>query len=284
MLRAVTSDRLKRIQARIRLRSAERAVAVFPSGRRGRPHGLPGELVVSLTSYPPRFPTLGKTLRSLLSQTVAADRTVLWLTEEHRKLLPLDVELLALEGLTIGICEDLRSYAKIIPSLRRWPQAYIATADDDLYYGPRWLETLVRGVLPEQRVIVCRRAHRPRRMGDGYAPYQQWDWDFLTDGEVREDLFPTGVAGVLYPPASLSTAVLDCSKFMKLCPTADDVWLYWMGRLAGSKVKQVGGGFAQVAWTGSQDISLVSENMDGRNDEQLQAVMAAYPKMCQCVN
>jgi hypothetical protein len=34
---------------------------------RGRPHTLPKTLVVSLTSYAPRFPTLDLTLRSLLS-------------------------------------------------------------------------------------------------------------------------------------------------------------------------------------------------------------------------
>ena len=50
---------------RLRLVRAKRRIAAFPVYPRKRKHGLPGELVVSLTSYPPRYATLGLTLRSL---------------------------------------------------------------------------------------------------------------------------------------------------------------------------------------------------------------------------
>lgn len=277
-LPAGIQKRVRDAQIVIRLRNAERAVSVLPRAD-GKPHGLPGELIVSLTSHRPRFGTLAKTLRGLLAQSVAADRTVLWVSEEDRGLLPADVLKLCDLGLTIGVSEDMRSYGKIIPTLREWPDAYIVTADDDLYYEPTWLETLVRGVVPGERVIVCRRALRPTRMPDrSLAPYAAWEWDVVTRGEIRTDLFPTGVGGVLYPPGSLAAEVLDRSAFTRLCPTEDDMWLYWMGRRAGSKVRQVGGGFAQVTWAGTQHISLISQNSDGRNDPQLEALMEAYPE------
>jgi len=276
-LPARLGNRLRDAQVTVRLRNAERAVAQ-PLPKTRKPHGLPDELIVSLTSHPPRFGTLAKTLRGLLAQSIAADRTVVWLTKEHSKLLPPDVLELRDAGLTIGICEDMRSYAKIIPALEQWPDAYIVTADDDLYYEPKWLEALVDGAVPGERVIVCRRVMRPKSQPGKYVPYMDWDWDFITNEEVREDLFPTGVGGVLYPPHSLAPEVLDRAAFTKLAPTEDDMWLFWMGRRAGSKVRQVGGGFAQVTWDGSQTTSLISQNSDGRNDSQMAAIMAAYPE------
>ena len=52
--------------------------------RGGRPHGLAAELVVSLTSYPPRFGTLAHTLKSLWRQNVKADRSSLRQTASRR--------------------------------------------------------------------------------------------------------------------------------------------------------------------------------------------------------
>jgi hypothetical protein len=252
-----------------RLMKAEAAVARFPAVSERRAHGLPGELVVSVTSYPARFSVLAKTLKGLLDQTVIADQTILWLAEGDVP--PKDVVALCEFGLQIRTCEDIRSYKKIIPALREWPEAYICIADDDTYYPPRWLETLVRGA--GEKVISCRRAHRPRRDGAVLAPYKTWEWSVVTSGEVA-DLFPTGCGGVLYPPRSLDPMVMDRDQFERLCPNADDVWLYMMARRAGSMYRQVGGGFSNVVWGGSQEESLLSFNVNGGNDDQIKAVEA----------
>ena len=125
---------------RQRLRRAQRAVSRFPTVTGRKPHELGAPLIVTLTSYPPRFPTLGATLRSLLDQTVQADRTILWLAEQDLALLPDDVIVLKDFGLEIRTCADLRSYKKLIPALQAFPDAWFATADDDVYYRPDWLE------------------------------------------------------------------------------------------------------------------------------------------------
>ena len=257
------------LQANARLLAAVLRTSRNPSQSTKR-HGLPAELVVSLTSYPPRFPTLVRTLRSLLSQSIRPDRVVLWIAHQDLAALPQDVLSLIPFGLDIRGCDDLRSYTKIIHSLEAWPDAYIVTAADDLYYEPQWLNTLVSGVTPGEKVIVCRRAHRP----DLSKPYRDWRFDVITDGTIEDDLFPTGVGGVLYPPNSLHPDTVD-RRFMNLCPTADDVWLYWMGRKAGCKYRQVGGGFAQIAWRETQAVTLGSINLEHGNDVQLQAVAAS---------
>src|SRR6478736_4153692 len=103
-------------------------------------HCLPGELVVTLASHRPRFPTLHRTLASLLRQTLRPDRVILWVPEEQFRFLPSKVRSLAGPVLEIRDTKNIGSYAKLIPALRELPSAYLVTADDDVFYEPRWLE------------------------------------------------------------------------------------------------------------------------------------------------
>ena len=241
----------------------------------GRKHNLPGELIVSLTSYPARFPTLHLTLRSLLAQTVQPDRLLLWIAEEDLPQLPAEVHSLEAFGLEVRGCEDLRSYKKLVPTLRAHPGAYIVTADDDVYYRPDWLETLVGGVVEGERAVICHRTHRLRRqIGGRIVPYIQWEWD-VRDAAARApstDLVPTGVGGVLYPPGSLDPKVTDQALFQRLCPDGDDLWFYWSARTAGSRHKKVGPKFWQVSWATTQDSALWADNEAGGNDRMIAAL------------
>ena len=198
MMKRLLSDglRVHLGSQRDRLRKLHANYVVSRRPRRGnKPHGLPGELIVSLTSYPIRFRTLHKTARSLLAQDIRADRTILWLAEGDEQYLPDDVRELQQLGLEIRNCADLRSYKKIIPALEAFPEAFIVTADDDLYYPRDWLTNLVSGVVPNEKVIACLRAHKPEMRHGTFGPYSSWTWEFVTSGEVRDDLFPTGEQG-----------------------------------------------------------------------------------------
>jgi len=270
-LPATWMNSIDRARQMLRLRAAERAIR--GPIRPARDHELPGELIVSLTSYPPRFATLSKTLESLRRQTVRPDRIVLWLAHGDVSQLPATVKDIAqVSNIEIRECADTKSYKKLIPALAEWPDAFIVTADDDLYFEPTWLEQLVSGAEEGENVVVCRRAHKPMRTAGSLRPYVDWEWDFIGHGEIFEDLFPTTGSGALYPPGSLHEMVSDQATFMSICPTADDVWLYCLARMAGSRFKQVGTGFAQVSWKGSQDVSLTATNLSGANDVQLRRV------------
>ncbi len=266
---------MRRVQDRLRRAQAERAVAAF-SGQVGRRHGLPGELIVTLTSYPGRYHCLHKTLISLLQQEVRPDRVILWLGTEPEKVPPSAVLELQAHGLEIRFRTDIRSYTKIIPAIEEFPDAYLVTADDDLYYESGWLRKIVDGFVPGEQAIVCRRAHRPKLEGTGLAPYGEWHQEILSD-QVERCIFPTTGTGVLFPPGSLSAEVTDSDVFLDLCPHADDVWLFVMALRAGSRFKQVGGGCPQVPWEASQATSLMQQNLGlGGNDRQLSAVLAHY--------
>lgn len=246
----------------------------------GRPHGLSTPLVVSLTSYPPRFGTLAPTLRGILAQSVRPDATILWLADGDADRLPPEVLDLRAKGLEVRETRDLRSYKKIVPALLAFPEATIVTADDDLHYEGGWLAALVEaaqtappGGPPD---VICRRAHRMILRDGQPLPYREWEWS-LRRPERNPLVFPTGVTGVLYPPGSLHEEVTCEDLFRDLCPTADDVWLWWMHRLAGATASKIGGRPRLLEWPGSQEVNLRQANLrEPGNDRAIAAMMRRY--------
>ncbi|WP_404338485.1 hypothetical protein AB2M62_06075 [Sphingomonas sp. MMS12-HWE2-04] len=260
-------------------RAAHAAVAAFPTIAHRKPHGLATPLIVNLTSYSARFPSLAPTLRSLLDQSVAADRTILWLADKDIAMLPEDVRQLEAHGLEIRGCDDLRSYKKLIPALALWPEAVHVTADDDVYYPPHWLAGLVAAHDPAAPSVIGWRAHLASADASGtLLPYRDWEMaTSRTSAEPGTALFPTGIGGILYPPGSLHPEVLDHARFTALCPRGDDIWFYWMARRQGLRHRRVDGWIDFVEWPASQEVGLRVDNMerDG-NDRQIQAMEAAF--------
>ncbi|ADG09021.1 glycosyltransferase family 2 protein [Caulobacter segnis] len=246
-------------------------------------HGLSAPLVVSLTSYPPRYPVLACTIKSLLLQNVKADKVVLWLAENDQHSLPDDVLELVNFGLQIRICKNLRSYKKIIPSLSEYSDSYIVTADDDAYYPPNWLKTIVDQARLTPRAIVGTRGHIAKFAPDGHAkPYAEWTFDTRrrSDVDSHNRLFLTGIGGIIYPPAALPKETLNEAAFQRLCPMADDIWLFAMSELAGIQRIRTPARFDFVNWPRSQECGLVHENVVAAgNDSQFSALEAAYPAL-----
>ena len=80
------------------------------------------KIIVSLTTFPKRIKTVHITIEQLLTQSVKPDKLILWLAEEQfpnkENDLPEDLLRLREFGLTIGWCKDLRSYKKLLPTLK----------------------------------------------------------------------------------------------------------------------------------------------------------------------
>jgi hypothetical protein len=229
---------------------------------RRRAHALPHRLIVSLTSYPPRFGVLPLTLQSLLRQTVKPDHLILWIVSADFALLPQSVLDLQQHGLEIRTTAfDSRAYKKILPALDEFPEAFIATADDDVFYWSTWLEELVNGLELPEKVVTCHWANEIVTDTHGrYRPYLQWILNTPIRGK-RRDLFPVGVGGVLYPPGVLVHQPADRAAGLTLCPLADDVWLYWIGRRNGVSYKTVGRWREPALWHGSQEHALWRSNL-----------------------
>ncbi len=244
---------------------------------RRRPHSLPAELIVSVTSYRPRFPGLATALKSILRQTIKADRTILWIDHTDLEFIPRNVLDLEDRGLEIkSVKTPMRSYAKIIPALQRFPDAFLVTADDDLRYRPDWLERLVAEYQGLNEVI-CHRAHQIRvGVGNMPGPYPTWEKE-IGARDPSPLIFATGVGGVLYPPKILHPDVTDVETFKSLCPIEDDVWLYWMARRNGIMAHKIGPRFNFDYIEGSQDVALHHQNVgEKKNDIQIAAMIARY--------
>ncbi|MDR2787813.1 MAG: hypothetical protein LBD06_05545, partial [Candidatus Accumulibacter sp.] len=242
------------------------------------------ELIVSLTSYPPRIGMAHRAIETLLRQTVKANRVILWLAESEfpnrEKDLPEELLNLVSEGLTIEWCENLKSYKKIIPALKKYPNALICIADDDNLYSSDWLRKLYDSYLNSPNVISGARMRRIEFSSDGWVQaYGRWRLSTSSTPSFLNIL--TGVGGALYPPESFHEDVSREDLFMKLAPRGDDLWLWAMAVLNDRKIKATDDyEFVANPIAGSQECALWNVNgLDGENDEQLTNILENYPQL-----
>lgn len=190
------------------------------------------QIVVSLTSFPAAISYAEKAIESILRGSVLPDKIVLYLTlsEFGDAGVPESMRKLQASNPIFEIrnfSPDIRSYQKLIPALRDFPESVIVTIDDDIDYHPDMLRDLLRIHREVPNAIV---AHRARRIIKD-KPYKQWKkyhWrDFLFH-RIHKDYttIQTGVGGVLYPPHCLCEEMLQPELFSSIAPTADDIW-FW---------------------------------------------------------
>jgi len=116
------------------------------------------QIVVSLSTIPPRFPFLGETLRTLLDQSVLPDRIEVWIPRTYRRFpehafcLP-DVP----EGVAIEVIDDdLGPATKVLPCARRYrgTATRILYVDDDRIYWRHLLKTRLAARRPEAAIAA----------------------------------------------------------------------------------------------------------------------------------
>ncbi len=241
------------------------------------------ELIVSLTTYGWRVEKLlFATLISLLKQTCKPDRVVVWLDQTKWSDDNLPERLIPFKqmGVEFKFCEDIRSYTKLVPSLLEFPNAIIVTVDDDIYYRSNLLKDLYDSYLKNPKNIHTAVAHQPIRDEQGnLLSYNQWSKN-VSNTQYNE-LFPTGVGGVLYPPNSLHKDVSNKELFQKLAPTADDVWFWVMAKMNNTKYSlAISKEHLPTDWFYeyfNTESSLMHENVyRSANDKQIQQVLKHY--------
>lgn len=240
-------------------------------------------LIVSLTSYPARINLVNQTIMTILNQTVQAEKVILWLAGEQfpnkEKDLPQQLLDLTEKGLTIEWCEDIKSYKKLIPTLKKYPNSIIVTADDDVLYKNNWLEQLYGAYIKEPDYVHCHRAHYVAFAGNEILPYKKWKQNIPKFKPSFNNFF-TGSGGVLYPPNCFYGDVLKSELFMELCPHADDIWFWAMCILNNRKINIVTGAQPLNLVDGSQEEALWYSNLnEGQNDVQLKKVVEHYPEI-----
>ncbi len=243
-------------------------------------------LIVSLTSFPGRINTVHHTIETLLKQTLRPDRLILWLSDNQfpNKEDDLPNELLKLKefGLEILWCEDLKSYKKLVPALKMFPNDIIITADDDMYYQKDWLQSLYEKYLENPNNIYTRRACRIEKKGDYFMILPHY-----LDNNKKIDFSNQlmGGAGTLYPPNSLHSDIFDKDKILNLIPTFDDIYFWAMAVMAGTKIGLVQNkdlNFYNVE--NSQNEALCKTNGKSQNMNDIEAfniIFEQYPQIIQ---
>lgn len=246
-------------------------------------------VILSLTSYGKRVKgSVVYTIYSLLRQNVRAERIVLWLNEEEYNThnLPNDFVLLCKYGLEIRFAKDLRSYTKIIHSLKHFTDKHIITADDDLYYSKTFVQEFIETHRKHPKAIISGYARMPIFDNTNkQLPYCKWPEYHHIQTDFKYDTYklcPLGYGGVFYPCNTFDIEAQNELVFTSLCPKADDIWLYVMGLrckvekrlLTESHISYYHTDIIRQYFT--NDRLTVKNRFEGENDIQLQALLKHY--------
>ena len=196
------------------------------------------KIIASLTSYPARFDILSVTIKSILLQSMKADKVILWLGSDSKNAeLPGNIVELKKYGLEIRLVDDnIMPHKKYFYAMQEFPNDIIITFDDDVVYSPFTISSLIKTHFAFPECVCARRVHRIIFEDDVMIPYNKWEFNCTSLKKPSYMLFATGIGGVLYPPNSLYKCALDIERVKNECLRADDVWLKVMEMLAETKV------------------------------------------------
>lgn len=227
-------------------------------------------VIISVTSFPERINNIWMTIKTIKLQTYRPEKILLWLSKEQfPKKSDIPSSLLELQDDCFQIKfvdGDLRSHKKYYYALLEYPEKTIITLDDDTFYHPDIVKTLVDDSLKYPDCIIANHAKQIMYINGHIQPYKFWSKDLPS--YTQENLVQIGVGGVLYPPHSLHKDVVDIDMFMSATPRADDLWLNAMAKINNTKVVKSNRIFAYLLINDSAQ-SLASNNTyNGGNDLQ----------------
>ena len=247
-------------------------------------------VIISLTSFPDRMKDIHFCIYSLLKQNFKPDKVILWLASEQfphkEKDIPNKLLKLTNNGLTIKWCEDIKSYKKLIPTLREYPDNFIVQVDDDIFYPKNWLENMCNSYKKNPKTIISSRVRTIKL--DKKNNIEKYDkWSLAQDFQGPSYLnFPTGAGGILYFPNALSKIVFIFYIFKKLCPTADDIWFWSMAVLNETKISGVEQPYNSLNYINiirelgiDNSFTLWNYNKYGKNDIQLKNILNHFPEI-----
>lgn len=245
------------------------------------------DFIVSVTSYGKRVTTaLPYALYSLLSQKKLPSQIVVFLDKDHwsDSNLPSVLRTLKNKGILFCYCDDIRSYTKLIPALKLFPDNPIITVDDDFYYNSEMISIFEDQYTKSDKITVL--GHWglvPSKVNGLYAPYNNWKDCSHYPNPTEVSLI--GCCGCLYPPHIFDEEILKSDIFMRLCPTADDIWLWIMEKRQNIKVQLIQpigyGTHTPVNRIEEYDLSqtgtLMYQNVRmGKNNIQLKNLLSYY--------
>lgn len=239
------------------------------------------KLIVSLTSYPGRIHVVEQTIESILRQSLKPDAVILWLADSQfpnkEKSLPKSLLRYKKFGLQVRWCDDLKSYKKLIPALKEFPDDIIVTADDDIIFWENWLEAMYASYLKHPD---CIHGH--------HAYFYQFDEELNllktsvnnTIGVLNSTNILGSGAGILFPSHSLAEEA-TIEDFMKIAPSNDDMWWWAMAKLKQTPLLLIEQRCENIVCIeNTQDNGLwMSINSKGEGSRQFKNIINRFPSL-----
>jgi len=266
------------LSARIERRLQSRLSDLMKGKGRLRVSDLKSDVVVSLTSWPPRAKTLPLVLLTLLEQTLRPAMIYVWLSHDDQDMISNEHrEFFTKHGVKFKAVDDLIAHKKWLPLLELGQTDSFVIADDDTYYPKDWFDYLVSEAEQYPDCIVAHRCHKIKVNHDNIPEaYVDWEKDVKVGGNSHL-LFPTGCGGVVIHPEAVSEEFRRRDLIEKLCPLADDIWLKAAYLQAGFKCRKSHYSFPCLDYPGTRESGLAVKNVDqGANDQQLKDVFSYF--------
>ena len=184
------------------------------------------EIIVSLTSFPERFPALHSVIESMLCQTMRPDKVILYLDDDV-SVIPSNLKKLCIAyGVQIEKRPgNMKPHKKYYYALKEHPNSIVITIDDDEIYPRNLIEDLYTVHKKFPNCVIAARAHKIRFNNGIVENYNNWEWESTLSHVPSMRLVATGCGGVLYPPFCMDSRVFDLELITKLSINADDLWL-----------------------------------------------------------
>ncbi|MBC2883926.1 glycosyltransferase family 2 protein [Ochrobactrum sp. CM-21-5] len=213
-------------------------------------------MIVTLSTIPPRFGEVGKTLQSILRQKLPAEQIILYIPKHYRRFPEWTGTLPSVpDSISIHRTEtDLGPATKILPAISEFSGSDIDIlfCDDDVAYDPHWTQRFadLRKIMPNAclteggKDILDIDIHSRTQNLLPRAAGTSRNWRFRLASIIKHrqrraslysrsgycDVF-LGVSGVMVRPAFFSPTVFDIPDILW---TVDDYWL--SGHLATNHV------------------------------------------------
>lgn len=196
-------------------------------------------VVVSLTSFPVRIGKLWVVVEAMLRQCPRPERVVLWLSRTQFPNETADLPNRLLEqqsrGLEIRFVDgDIRSHKKYFYVFKEFADKYVLTIDDDLLFPSTFVDDAYKCAIAHPNSVI---AH----FGSIFCWRSEIDYfeklcTPVHPGQTGLNLFFGSGGGTLFPPNRMGYLMDDISTILRLCPTADDIYLNALCRIAGCEV------------------------------------------------
>ena len=179
------------------------------------------KIIVSVTSYPKRFPFLPILMTAIKSQIFNINKIMIFLHKDdykHYNLKLKDVDIIPVE-------KDLRPHNKYFYAMKLYRDYAIITLDDDANYQNDTFKFLFDAYIKNPNIVSGKRSHVITYKNNGEAKvYNSWMKEQKKKTEIDFDIFLTGCSGIIYPPDILN---IDDSyiPIIEETKTCDDITL-----------------------------------------------------------